>query len=72
MFLYLFLYCVLLLFIKLMLWYVVEVVHFQQVFFTECTDVSFVAGEDVEFTVHKESVSKVSSAVVPQSKSTVM
>ena len=41
-------------------------------FFTECTDVSFVAGEDVEFTVHKESVSKVSSAVVPQSKSTIM
>ena len=40
-------------------------------FFTECTDVSFVAGEDVEFTVHKESVSKVSSAVVPQSKSTI-
>ena len=32
MFLYLFLYCVLLLFIKLMLWCVVEVVHFQQVF----------------------------------------
>ena len=41
-------------------------------FFTECTDVSFVAGEDVEVTVHKESVSKVSSAVVPQSKSTIM
>ena len=71
MFLYLFLYCVLLLFIKLMLWCVVEVVHFQQVFL-QCTDVSFVAGEDVEFTVHKESVSKVSSAVVPQSKSTIM
>ena len=40
--------------------------------FVRDTDVSFVAGEDVDFTVHKESVSNVSSAVVPQSKSIVM
>ena len=71
MFLYLFLYCVLLLFIKLMLWCVVEVVHFQQVFLRSVLMLVSLL-ENVEFTVHKESVSKVSSAVVPQSKSTIM
>ena len=30
--------------------------HFQQVLVRECTDTSFVAGEGVQLTVHKESV----------------
>ena len=33
----------------------VEIVHFSK-FWSECTDISYVAGERVELTVHKESV----------------
>ena len=55
MFLYLFLYCVLLLFIKLMLRCCGDCA-FSASFVRECTDVSHVAGEGVELTVHKESV----------------
>ena len=35
-----------------------EIAHFQKVssFVKECTDVSYVAGQGVELTVHKESV----------------
>ena len=55
MFLYLFLYCVLLLFIKFMLRCCGDCA-FSASFVRECTDVSHVAREGVEFTVHKESV----------------
>ena len=55
MFLYLFLYCVLLLFIKFMLRCCGDCA-FSASFARECTDVSHVAGEGVELTVHKESV----------------
>ena len=51
MFLYLFWYFVLLLFIKFMLR-----CTFSASFVRECTNVSQVAGEGVELTVHKESV----------------
>ena len=53
--LYLFLYCVLLLFIKFMLRCRGDCA-FSASFGRECTDVSHVAGEGVELTVHKESV----------------
>ena len=33
-----------------------EILHFTASFVKECTDVSYVAGEGVELTVHKESV----------------
>ena len=52
MFLYLFLYCVLLLFIKFMLQCCGDCAFSAR----GCTDVSDVAGEGVELTVHKESV----------------
>ena len=55
MFLYLFLYCVLSLFIKFMLRCCGDC-SFSASFVRECTDVSHVAGEGVELTVHKESV----------------
>ena len=55
MFLYLFLYCVLLLFIKFMLRCCGDCACSSS-FVRECTDVSHVAGEGVDFTVHKESV----------------
>ena len=55
MFLYLFLYCLLLLFIKFML-RCCEDCAFSGSFVSECTDVSHVAGEGVKSTVHKESV----------------
>ena len=55
MFLYLFLYCVLLLFITFMLRCCGDCA-FSASFGRECTDVSHVAGEVVELTVHKESV----------------
>ena len=55
MFLYLFLYCVLFLFIKVMLRCCGDCA-FSASFARECTDVSHVAGEGVELTVHKESV----------------
>ena len=51
MFLYLFLYCVLLLFIK----FTLRCCAFSASFVRECTDVSHVAREGVELTVHKES-----------------
>ena len=55
MFLYLFLYCVLLLFITFMLRCCGDCA-FSASFVRECTDVSHVAGEGVELTLHKESV----------------
>ena len=55
MFLYLFLYCVLLLFIKFMLRCCGDCA-FSASIVRECTDVSHVAGEGVELTVHRESV----------------
>ena len=55
MFLYLFWYFVLLLFIKFMLRCCGDCA-FSASFLRECTDVSQVAGEGVELTVHKESV----------------
>ena len=55
MFLYSFLYCVLLLFIKLMLRCCGDCV-FSASFIRECTDISYVAGEGVELTVNRESV----------------
>ena len=55
MFLYLFWYFVLLLFIKFMLRCCGDCA-FSASFARECTDVSHVAGEGVELTVHKESV----------------
>ena len=53
--LYLFLYCVLLLFIKFMLRCCGDC-GFSASFLRECTDVNYVAGEGVELTVQKESV----------------
>ena len=53
MFSYLFLYCVLLLFIKFMLRCCGDCA-FSASFVRECTDVSHVAREGVEFTVHKK------------------
>ena len=53
MFLYLFLHCVLLLFIKFMLRCCGDCA-FSASFVRECTDVSYVAGE--ELNVHKESI----------------
>ena len=50
-----FLYCLLLLFIKFMLRWC-EDCAFSGSFVSECTDVSHVAGEGVELTAHKESV----------------
>ena len=55
MFLYLFLHCVLLHFIKVMLQCSGDCA-FSASFVRECTDVSHVAGEGVKLTVHKESV----------------
>ena len=55
MFLYLFLRCVLLLFIKVMLRCCGDYA-FSASFVRECTDVSHVAGEGVKLTVHMESV----------------
>ena len=55
MFLYLFLYCVLLLFIKFTLRCCGNCA-FSASFVRECTDVNHVAGEGVELIVHKESV----------------
>ena len=55
MFLYLFLYCVLLLFIKVMLRCCGDCA-FSASFVVECTDVTHVAGEGVELTVHEETV----------------
>ena len=55
MFLYFFLYRVLSLFIKFMLRCCGDC-SFSASFVRECTDVSHVAGEGVELTVHKESV----------------
>ena len=55
MFLYWFSYCVLLLFIKLTLRCCGDCA-FSASFIRECTDVSYVAGEGVELTVHRESV----------------
>ena len=54
MFLYLFLYCVLLLFIKFTLRCCGDCA-FSASSVRECTDVSHVAGEGVELTVHKDS-----------------
>ena len=55
MFLYLLLYCVLLLLIKFMLLCCGDCA-FSAGFVRECTDVSHVAGEGMEVAVHKESV----------------
>ena len=55
MFLYLFLYCVLLLFIEVMSRCCGDNA-FPASFVRECTDVSHVAGEGVKLTVHMESV----------------
>ena len=55
MLLHLFLYCVLLHFIKVMLRCCGDCA-FSASFVRECTDVSYVAREGVELTVHKESV----------------
>ena len=55
MLLYLFLYFVLMLFIKFMLQCCGDCA-FLASFVRECTHVSHVAGEGVDFTVHKESV----------------
>ena len=55
MFLYLFLYCVLLLFITFMLRCCGDCA-FSASFVREFTDVSHVAAEGVELTLHKESV----------------
>ena len=66
MFLNLFLYCVLLLFMKRFIKAYVAMLYmnylrcgdcaFSASFVKECTDVSYVAGEGLELTVHKESV----------------
>ena len=55
MFLYMFLYCVLLLFTKSLLPCCGDCA-FSASFVRKCTDVSHVAGEGVELTEHKESV----------------